>query len=77
VRHNPVNFSVDGNGNGGGDTGQVSHDCPNPGGGGPNGPGKDVIGFQCTSGLCVQRRLACDGIKQCDDGSDESESQIM
>lgn len=29
--------------------------------------------FRCSSGMCIGRDLACDGIKQCDDGTDEGE----
>ena len=56
-----------GDGEGGESKEPVNRDCPNPGGG-----DSGSIGFRCSDGLCVQKRLACDGIKQCKDGSDES-----
>ena len=29
--------------------------------------------FRCLDGLCIQKSLACDGNKNCQDGSDEAE----
>ena len=31
-----------------------------------------ISSFRCKSGLCVQKAMACNGIAECDDGSDES-----
>ena len=45
---------------------KANHFCDNPAG------DKGGEGFRCTSGLCVQKALACNGKMECEDGSDES-----
>ena len=54
-------------GEGGSDPGEtVNHFCDDPQG----DPGGE--GFRCKSGLCLQKEVACNGKKECDDGSDET-----
>lgn len=37
---------------------------------------KDKSKFRCTYGVCIDKKLACDGIKDCKDGSDEDTNGV-